>query len=65
MEVHEKQVTLTKIIASEGKILVSKSKDKEGKYVVKAKEIYLAVGDSADNYEEIDETSVENEAVEE
>ena len=26
MEVHEKQVTLTKIIASEGKILVSKSK---------------------------------------
>ena len=48
-------MTLTKIIASEGKILVSKSKDKEGKYVVKAKEIYLAVGDSADNYEEISE----------
>lgn len=29
MEVHEKQVILTKIIASEGKILVSKSKDEE------------------------------------
>ena len=55
MEVQEKQVTLRKLVASEGKILVSKSKDEEGNYVVKAKEIYLALGDNEDNYEEIDE----------
>lgn len=55
MEVQEKQVILRKLTASEGKILVSKSLDEEGKPVVKAKEIYLAVGDTEDNYEEIDE----------
>lgn len=53
MEVKEKQVTLRKLIASEGNIIISKSKDEEGNPVVKAKEIYLAVGDSEDNYEEI------------
>lgn len=53
MEVQEKQVILRKLTASEGKILVSKSLDEEGKPVVKAKEIYLAVGDTKDNYEEI------------
>lgn len=53
MKVQEKQVILRKLTASEGKILVSKSLDEEGKPVVKAKEIYLAVGDTKDNYEEI------------
>lgn len=55
MELQEKQVTLRKLVANEGKIIVSKSLDEEGNPVVKAKEIYLAVGDSEDNYEEIDE----------
>lgn len=55
MELQEKQVTLRKLVASEGKIIVSKSLDEEGNPVVKAKEIYLANGDSEDNYEEIDE----------
>lgn len=55
MELQETQVTLRKLVASEGKIIVSKTVDEEGNPVVKAKELYLAVGDSEDNYEEIDE----------
>ena len=54
MELQEKQVTLRKLVASEGKILVSKSVDEDGLPVVKATELYLAEGDSTDNYEEID-----------
>lgn len=53
MKLEEKQITLRKLVASEGNMLVSKSKDEEGNYVVKAKEIYLANGDSEENYEEI------------
>lgn len=59
MELQEKQVTLRKLVASEGKILVSKTLDEEGNPTVKAKEIYLAVGDSADNYDEVVESVVE------
>jgi hypothetical protein len=55
MVLEEKQVVLRKLTASEGKILVSKTKDEEGNPVVMSKEIYLAVGDSAENYEEIEE----------
>lgn len=55
MELQEKQVTLRKLIASEGKVIVSKSVDEEGKPVVTAKELYLANGDSEENYEEIEE----------
>lgn len=59
MKIQTKQVELRKLVASEGKVLVSKSVDEEGKCVVKAKEIYLANGDSEDNYEEIDEITEE------
>lgn len=55
MEIQKKQVELRKLVASEGKILVSKSVDDKGDYVVKSKEIYLANGDNENNYIEIDE----------
>lgn len=59
MEVKEKQVTLRKLVASEGNIIISKLKDEEGNPVVRAKEIYLATGDSEENYEEIEEVNIE------
>ena len=56
MKIEEKQVTLRKLVASEGKILVSKTKDEEtGEPTVKAKEIYLANGSSGDDFEKINE----------
>lgn len=55
MELQTKQVELRKLTAGKGKIIVSKSVNEEEKPVVKAKEIYLAVGDTADNYYEIDD----------
>ena len=59
MQLQEKQVILRKLVASEGKILVSKTLDEEGKPTVKSKEIYLANGASEDDFEEIDETTEE------
>ena len=56
MKIEEKQVTLRKLVASEGKILVSKSLDEGGKPTVRAKEVYLAVGAKEDDFEEIDDT---------
>lgn len=58
MELQTKQVELRKLTAGEGKIIVSKSLNEEEKPVVKAKEIYLAVGDTADNYYEIDDEEI-------
>lgn len=55
MQIQEKQVTLRKLVASEGKILISKTVDEEGNPTVKSKEIYLADGASEDDFEEIDE----------
>lgn len=55
MVLEEKQVTLRKLVASEGKVIVSKTLDEEGNPVVKTKELYLANGASEDDYEEIDE----------
>ena len=56
MQLEEKQVTLRKLVASEGKVIVSKTKDEEtGKPTVITKEIYLAVGSSEDDFEEVDE----------
>lgn len=55
MKLEEKQVTLRKLVASEGKIIVSKTLDEEGNPTVKAKEVYLAVGASEDDFEEVDE----------
>lgn len=55
MKIEEKQVTLRKLVASEGKILVSKTLDEEGEPTVKSKEIYLAVGANANDFEEVDD----------
>lgn len=58
MILEEKQVVLRKLVASEGKILVSKSLDEEGEPVVRAKEIYLANGSNEDDFEEIEDVEV-------
>ena len=55
MKLEEKQVTLRKLVASEGKIIISKTLDEEGNPTVRTKEVYLAVGASEDDFEEIDE----------
>ena len=55
MVLEEKQVTLRKLVASEGKIIISKELDEDGNPTVKSKEVYLAVGASEDDFEEIDE----------
>ena len=55
MQLQEKQIILRKLVASEGKILVSKTLDEEGNPTVKSKEIYLADGASENDFEEIDE----------
>ena len=60
MQIQEKQVTLRKLVASEGKILVSKTLDEEGKPTVRSKEIYLADGASENDFEEIDEATEDN-----
>ena len=60
MQIQEKQVILRKLVASEGKILVSKTLDEEGNPTVKSKEIYLADGASENDFEEIDEATEEN-----
>ena len=59
MEIQE--VKLRKLVASEGKVIISKEKqtDEEGKEteipLVRSKEIYLGKNDSEENYIEIDE----------
>lgn len=60
MQIQEKEVILRKLIASEGKIIISKTKDEEGNPVVKAKEIYLAKGQDANDFEEIDEVAADD-----
>lgn len=55
MQIQEKQVILRKLVASDGKILVSKTLDEDGNPTVRSKEIYLANGASEDDFEEIDE----------
>lgn len=59
MQIQEKQVILRKLVASEGKILVSKTLDEEGNPTVRSKEIYLADGATENDFEEIDETTEE------
>lgn len=61
MKLESEQVTLRKLTASEGKIIISKEtqideETGEEKPVVKSKEIYLGKFDSEDNYVEIDES---------
>lgn len=59
MELQEKRVTLRKLTASEGKVIISKEMqtDENGNEVplVRAKEIYLGKGDSKENYLEVKE----------
>lgn len=56
MKLEEKQVTLRKLMASEGKVIVSKTKNEEtGIPTVITKEVYLAVGASENDFEEVDE----------
>lgn len=55
MQIQEKQVILRKLVASDGKILVSKTLDEDGNPTVRSKEIYLADGASENDFEEIDE----------
>lgn len=62
MKIEQKEVILRKLIASEGKILVSKNKDDEGNYLVKCKEMYLGDADDENNYEEIDDIEENEEA---
>lgn len=61
MELKEEQVTLRKLTASEGKVIISKetkNDEETGEKVpiVKSKEIYLGKYDSEENYIEIDES---------
>ena len=53
------ETKLKKLVASEGKVIVSKQKeyDEEGNEIPRqqSKIVYLAINDSEDNYEEIDE----------
>lgn len=62
MQLQEKQVLLRKLIASEGKILVSKTLDEEGNPTVRSKEIYLAGGATENDFEEIDDAAEETKA---
>ena len=53
------ETKLKKLVASEGKVIVLKQKeyDEEGNEIPRqqSKIVYLAINDSEDNYEEIDE----------
>ena len=55
MKLEEKQVTLRKIIASQGKVIISKQINEEGKPNLVSKEVYLGEGTSEDEFEEVDE----------
>lgn len=57
MRIQTQEVTLRKLIASKGKVIVSKSRDEDDNPVITAKEIYLAEGASEDDFEEIDEVT--------
>lgn len=59
MLIENKQVILRKIVASEGKILVSKTLGEDGKPTVQSKVIYLANAANIEDFEEIDEDSIE------
>ena len=58
MKLEEKQVVLRKLVASEGKVIVSKTLDEDGNPTVKTKELYLTNGASENDFEEIDDVEV-------
>lgn len=60
MKLESEQVTLRKLIASEGKIIISREtqideETGEEKPILKSKKVYLGKYDSEENYIEIDE----------
>jgi ABC-type multidrug transport system ATPase subunit len=55
MILEENKVILRKLVASEGKIIVSKTLDEEGNPTVKSKIIYLAQGANVHDFLEVDE----------
>lgn len=64
MQLETKSVELRKLIADEGKVIISKETQKDENEidvpVVKAKEIYLGKEDSQDNYIEVEESEEAN-----
>ena len=58
MILEEKQVILRKLVASEGKIIISKQLDEEGNPTVKSKVVYLADGANENDFQEVDESEV-------
>ena len=55
MQLQEEKVTLRKLVAANGKVIVSKTLDEDGNHVIKTKEVYLAKGQDINDFEEIDE----------
>ena len=55
MQVEEKQVILRKLVASEGKVIISKELNEENKPTLISKEVYLGNGTSENEFEEVDE----------
>ena len=55
MILEEKQVILRKLIAAEGKVIVSKTLDEEGNPTVRSYEVILARGADPSDFEEIDD----------
>ena len=58
MTIQNQEVTLRKLVAEQGKIIVSKEQD-GGRPITISHEIYLGDADSPENYEEIDESEAE------
>lgn len=61
MLIENKQVTLRKLVASEGKILVSKTLGEDGKPTIQSKVIYLANAAKVEDFEEVDENFIKDE----
>lgn len=55
MQIEQKEVILRKLIANEGKVIVSKKLNEEGKPELISKEIYLGKYTTEDEFEEVDE----------
>ncbi len=58
MTIQSQEVTLRKLVADEGKIIVSKEKE-DGRPITISREIFLGDVDVPENYEEIDESEAE------
>lgn len=55
MQIEQKEVILRKLIANEGKVIVSKKLNEEGNPELISKEIYLGKYTTEDEFEEVDE----------